>query len=309
MRLAISNIAWPAGADADAALQLRERGVEGVELALTKIWPEPLDVPESEVRAYRAWWEKRGFHVAALQALLFGKPNLTLFDGEPARQQMRDYLIGMIERAGQLGTSALVFGSPKNRQKRGLSEEVAHTVAVPFFRELGAVARRWGVRFCIEPNPPEYGCDFVTTVAQGIALVDVVADEGFALHLDTAAMSLAGDPCAESIAAAGTRCHHFHVSAPYLEEVGAGVVPHAQCASALRLHDYRGWVSIEMGEPKQAGTWREHVERSVSFVRSIYHPHPRETQAREPLLAFRAGGPLLNQSRHADGAAGPAPSC
>jgi D-psicose/D-tagatose/L-ribulose 3-epimerase len=272
MRLAISNIAWPAGADADVAPLLRERGVAGVELALTKIWSEPLDVPESEVRAYRAWWEERGFRIAALQALLFGKPNLTLFDGERARRQMRDYLTGTIERAGQLGAGALVFGSPKNRRKRGLSEEQAHAIAVPFFRELGVVARRWGVRFCIEPNPPEYGCDFVTTVAQGIALVDAVADEGFALHLDTAAMSLAGDPSAECIFKAGARCQHFHVSAPHLEEVGAGVVPHEQSASALRRRDYRGWVSIEMGEPKETGTWRDRVARSLAFVRSIYWP-------------------------------------
>src|SRR4051812_10329496 len=54
MRLAISNIAWPVGADDEAAPLLNAHGVEGVELALTKIWPEPLDASAADVRAYRA---------------------------------------------------------------------------------------------------------------------------------------------------------------------------------------------------------------------------------------------------------------
>jgi D-psicose/D-tagatose/L-ribulose 3-epimerase len=270
MRLAISNIAWPAGSDAVVAPLLRKHGVAGIELALTKVWPEPLDVPAEEVRAYREGWEKRGLRIVALQALLFGKPHLTLFDDEPARRQTLDYLTGMIERAGQLGARALVFGSPKNRQRRERSPGEAWDIAVPFFRELGAVARRHGVSFCIEPNPPHYGCDFVTTVAEGIELVDAVADDGFKLHLDTAAMSLAGDSPTASITAAGRRCKHFHVSAPYLAEVGGGTVAHGVFARALCAADYDGWISIEMGEVTQGQTWAEPVDRSLTFVRTAY---------------------------------------
>ncbi|MGH7222535.1 MAG: sugar phosphate isomerase/epimerase family protein, partial [Gemmataceae bacterium] len=77
MRLAISNIAWPAGEDDAVAPLLHTHGVEGVELALTKVWPEPLEAMAAEVRAYRHSWEKQGPLIAALQALLFGKPHLT----------------------------------------------------------------------------------------------------------------------------------------------------------------------------------------------------------------------------------------
>jgi sugar phosphate isomerase/epimerase len=289
MRLAISNIAWPTGADAEAAPLLRAHDVEGIELALTKVWPEPLDASAGEVRAYRASWEKQGFRIAALQALLFGKPYLTLFDSVPARRQTLDYLTDMIERAGQLGAQVLVFGSPKNRQRKGLTSAEAFAIAVPFFRALGAVARRHGVSFCIEPNPSEYGCDFVTTAAEGIALVDAVADEGFGLHLDSAAMTLAADEPSESIALAGQRCKHFHVSAPSLAEVGEGMVPHAAFAEALRRRDYRGWVSIEMAEPKPFGTWRESIERSLSFVRGVYRREESTHVAARPAPVHGGG--------------------
>ncbi|HEY7310873.1 MAG TPA: sugar phosphate isomerase/epimerase family protein [Gemmataceae bacterium] len=275
MRLAISNIAWPAGADAAVAPLLRKHGVEGVELALTKIWPEPLDAPAAEVRAYRDGWEKQGVRIAALQALLFGKPHLTLFGSEPTRRRTLAYLSGTIERAGLLGARALVFGSPKNRQRQGLSLVEASALAVPFFRELGRVARQHGVYFCIEPNPPAYGCDFVTTVAEGIELVDAVGEEGFGLHLDTGGMSLVGDPPVSSIEAAGERCRHFHVSQPFLAEVCGGTVAHAEFAEALRARGYQDWVSIEMGEAKEAGAWVGAVERALAFVTKAYSPPAR----------------------------------
>jgi D-psicose/D-tagatose/L-ribulose 3-epimerase len=270
MRLAISNIAWPSGADATVMPLLHTHGVEGVELALTKVWPEPLAVSADEVRAYREGWEKQGLRIVALQALLFGKPHLTLFGSEQARGQMRDYLTRMIERAGLLGARVLVFGSPKNRLRHGQSPAEAWAIAVPFFRELGGIARRHGVCFCIEPNPPAYGCDFVTTVAEGIELVDAVADDGFGLHLDTAGMSLAGDPPMASILAAGNRCQHFHVSSPFLAEVDGATVTHNEFAQALREADYQSWLSIEMGEAKETGAWAAAVERSLAFVRAAY---------------------------------------
>ncbi len=270
MRLAISNIAWPSGADAAVTPLLHTHRVEGVELALTKVWPEPLDVTADEVRAYRAAWEKQGLPIVALQALLFGKPHLTLFGRESTRGQTLDYLAGMIERAGELGARALVFGSPKNRQRQGRNPDEAWAIAVSFFRELGRIARRHGVCFCIEPNPPAYGCDFVTTVAEGIELVDAVADEGFGLHLDSAGMNLAGDPPAASILAAADRCRHFHVSAPFLAEISGESVPHGEFAQGLRRAKYQGWLSIEMGEAKETGAWATAIERSLAFVRAAY---------------------------------------
>jgi sugar phosphate isomerase/epimerase len=270
MRLAISNIAWPSGEDAAVAPLLDAYGVEGVELALTKIWPEPLAAASSEVRTYREGWERRRFRIAALQALLFGKAHLNLFDTEQSREQMRDYLAGIIERAGRLGAHALVFGSPKNRRREQRSKAEAYAIAVPYFRELGRIAQRNGVSFCIEPNPPEYGCDFINTVAEGIDLVETVAQEGFALHLDTGGMTLAQEAPAASIISALKHCRHFHISEPFLAEVGAGPVPHAEFARALDASGYQGWVSIEMGEAKEPGAWRAAIERTLAFVRTVY---------------------------------------
>ncbi len=180
MRLAISNIAWPAGADAAAAPLLHAHGVEGVELALTKIWPEPLAASAADVRAYRDSWEKQGVRIAALQALLFGKPHLTLFGGEVVRRQTLDYLAGIIERAAWLGAAcsgvrlAEEPSARRTKPARGMG-----ALRCRFSASWAASPHRHGVCFCIEPNPSAYGCDFVTTVAEGVELVDAVAEDGF----------------------------------------------------------------------------------------------------------------------------------
>ena len=44
----------------------------------------------------------------------------------------------------------------------------ALSIAVDFFSAtLGEHAAARDVTLCIEANPPEYGCDFVTTTAEG----------------------------------------------------------------------------------------------------------------------------------------------
>jgi sugar phosphate isomerase/epimerase len=269
MRLAISNIAWPAGADEAALAVLREQGATGVELALTKIWPQPLEASALEVDRYRAWWESRGLRIVALQALLFGRPELAIFESAAARQPTLDYLRRIIALAGRLGARILVFGSPANRLRRSLSHADALEIAVPFFRQLAEAAGGHGAVFCIEPNPEAYGCDWVTDVAQGIEVVDAVNHAGFGLHLDAAAMTLAGD-CAEALSAAGPRCRHFHVSAPFLHEVPGGDVPHAALARTLAQVQFRGWVSIEMSENKLQPSWQQAVRHALAFVRGTY---------------------------------------
>jgi sugar phosphate isomerase/epimerase len=269
MRLAISNIAWPAGADAEVLPLLQEHQVGGVELALTKVWPQPLAAPAEEVAAYRTWWEARGIRIVALQALLFGRPELHLFGSPSSRQAMQDYLVGIIQQAARLGAHALVLGSPGNRKRGDLGNNEALAIAVDFFRPLGEAAERCGMALCIEPNPTAYGCDWVTSIAEGIELVDAVGSSGLRLHLDTAGMHLAGDG-PEAVKSAGSRVHHFHVSAPFLEGVPGGGVPHGDYVAALLDCGYTGWVSIEMAEPKLRPSWQDGVRSALGQVRHLY---------------------------------------
>ncbi|MBI2836906.1 MAG: sugar phosphate isomerase/epimerase [Acidobacteria bacterium] len=268
MRIAISNIAWEQAQDPDVSERMNELGVEGVEIAPTKVWPHPLEVSDHDVAAYRISWESRGLPIVALQALLFGRNDLVIFGTAERRKETGEYLAGIMRLASRLGAHALVFGSPVNRARGEMSLEQALNVAIPFFRELGERAMDLNVVLCIEANPPQYKCDFVTTSEEAQDLVSAVGSAGFGLHLDTAAMHLAGEDVPAQVRKLGARACHFHVSAPNLGPVGPDVpIDYPGVAAALRGAPYLNWVSIEMRPPSDglAG-----ISRALQYVAGVF---------------------------------------
>jgi sugar phosphate isomerase/epimerase len=268
IRLAISNLAWPVEADAAVAGVLKRCGGGGVELAPTKVWPKPLEVSETAAREYRGWWEQHGLRVVALQAILFGRPDLTLFESDEKRAETQAYLAGMCRLAGWLGAEVLVFGSPKNRLIGAMPPAVTGSVAGEFFRRVGEAAAKCGTAVCIEPNPVEYGCDFITCSAEGVRLVERVNHPGFGLHLDAGGMTLSNDP-SELLTRQGRMLRHFHISEPHLQPIGRARVDHAGLAAALRAGGYERWVSIEM-KPVPDMAPEEAVESAVRLAQELY---------------------------------------
>jgi sugar phosphate isomerase/epimerase len=246
VKLAASNIAWPRDQDEAVAALLRRLGFEAVELAPTAIWPAPTEVSPSAAAEVRALWASHGLRISSLQALLFGHPELLIFGDDAAREATRRYLEKIIQLGGALGAEALVFGSPKNRARMGRSPEEAEEIAVRFFRELGRVAADAGTCLCLEPNPEIYGCDFITRVGEGLALVRRVDSPGFRLHLDSGGMTLAGEQVGPPLLEAMAAARHFHVSEPHLVPIGQGGADHAAMAGALRAAGYAHWCSVEM---------------------------------------------------------------
>lgn len=273
MNLAISNIAWDASEEAAIAQCLEKLDVAFVEIAPTKVFSDPLNTTTVDRSQYIDFWERHGIKIVAFQSLLFGHPELQLFGGTASRTELFGVLSRMIGLAGQMKVNRLVFGSPTNRLRPdSVSVSAAFDVATKFFSEVGKVAADQGVVFCIEPNPPAYGCNFVTNVDQGLDLVNAVAHPGFGLHLDAAGMTLAGDNIEAAIARAGVALQHFHVSAEGLGPIEDKFVDHTAAATGLLEIGYSGFLSIEMKRPAQSPAQAE-VERAVSLVRNLYGLH------------------------------------
>lgn len=246
MKVSISNIAWKNEEEAAVADWLRQRGITGVDIAYTKFWASPFDASDQALTAYRAFWENQGIKIIGMQSLIYGRPDLLLFGDRAGRDQMADYLRAVLKLAGKLGARPLVFGSPKNRLKGDLSDAQAMTIAAEFFGTLAETAAQEKVIVCIEPNPPEYGCDFVTNTAAALDLIRAVNHPSFRLHLDAAIMTMNGEAVESTLESAADYLAHFHVSEPQLGVVGNGTVDHPRFAAALRSIGYQGWVAVEM---------------------------------------------------------------
>ena len=268
----MSNIAWSPSQDEGVAEVLRGAGLSAIEIAPTTLWSRPVEADPREVESYRRSWERRGFPIVALQALLFGQDDLRLFeDGAEGRGRLLGYLEGVMELGARLGARALVFGSPKARRREGLPRDEAVRIAGEFFRDVAEAAERRRVCICIEANPPQYGADFILNAGEAINLVSQVDRPGFRLHLDTACMQLAEDDLSASITTGAPFLRHFHVSEPNLAPVGVpgSGIDHAGAADALRRAGYDGYVSVEM-----RSVALEHqldaVRKAVIFARKTY---------------------------------------
>ena len=271
MHLAISNIAWEPGENDEVVALLAHEGVTGIELAPTKWRDDPFDASATDIAAYRASWEDRGLRVVSMQSLLFGRPDLQLFDTTARRAAMTDFLRRVIDFGAALGAHALVFGSPKNRLRGGLSVGVAIDIAVEFFRELGAHAHAQRIALCIEANPPEYGCDFITTTPEAVELCRLIDHPGIRVNADLGGMTLSGEDPGRSLAAAASFIAHFHASEPNLAELGGwgALADHDSAARALSAIAYEGWVSIEMRAAGAEGNVSA-VARAVRLARDVY---------------------------------------
>lgn len=162
MKIAVSNIAWQLAEEEAIAQIMQALEIKGVEIATTKLWSSPSVATKNDIEDYKNFWQSKNIEIVAMQALLFGRPDLTIFAKAEKRQETFTYLVETIELGSKLGAKVLVFGAPKNRKIGGLNYEQTQEIAVEFFHKIGELAANLGINFCIEPNPQVYDCDFIT---------------------------------------------------------------------------------------------------------------------------------------------------
>lgn len=268
MRLSISNIAWLREEERDVARVLQDEGVRYVEVAPTRIADDPRTLSLHALKDYRAFWSDHGIEIGAMQSLLFNRPEFHVFRSDRNMRETATYLRTIIDIGAALGARVLVFGSPKQRTVDGIAADDVRHREREFFSDVGAAAAAAGLRFCIEPNPPAYGCDYLNTIAEVVALLERVPSEGLGLHADAAAMTMVGDAPAQLTPLTHV-LQHFHISEPDLAPIGNGGVPHEQFAAALRAGGYGRLVSIEM----RAGALGENASRvraALAAARAAY---------------------------------------
>jgi sugar phosphate isomerase/epimerase len=260
MKLAVSNIAWDETEQFVILAELPALGVTGVEIAPTKLWPEWVDADADAAGAVRHLIEAQGLQIPAIQSVLFGLPNLQLFGTTDSVQNLVTHLAAVARIAGALGAAAIVFGSPRNRDRGSLSLAQAMERSVGVLRTVGDACAEAGTCLCLEPNPEAYNCNFLTHWQDAAELAERVGHPGIGVHLDTACITLAGDDPVDAIRACGSRMRHFHISEPALGHFAQPAIDHHRIGAALRDSVYDGFVSIEMRrQPDPLGSVREAV--------------------------------------------------
>jgi len=246
VRVSISNIAWDPVEDDAVAELLEKRGVSAIDVAPGKYFPAPANAAVTDIARVRAAWEARGISIVGMQALLFGTTGLNVFGDDDSRDRMLAHLDHVCRIAAGLGVTPLVFGSPKNRDRGARTDEEVAGLSTAFFRRVGDVARAHGVVVCLEPNPPRYGANFMTTTEETATVVRRVDHAAIRMQLDTGALTITGEDPATLVARHGDLIGHVHASEPGLVPLGDGGTDHRACAAAVSRLTPARTVTIEM---------------------------------------------------------------
>ncbi|RIX48511.1 MAG: sugar phosphate isomerase/epimerase [Rhodocyclales bacterium GT-UBC] len=275
MNLSISNLAWDIADDEKIAGLLRARGIDSIDLVPGKYFPSPISTTDDSIFNVRKQWEARGIEIIGMQSLLFGTKGLNIFGVPAIQDEMLLHLAAICRIAAGLTCKYLVFGSPRNRDRSGLSDPEAADTAIHFFRRLADIADAYGVVVCLEPNPTCYGANFMTTSKETALIVNAVDHPAIRMQFDTGAIALNNECPRTVLQECANIIGHIHASEPQLVPLGYGTTDHAEMANAIGQYLPESIVSIEMlPPPEEAGP--DTIEHVLDFAIRTYRDH-RET--------------------------------
>lgn len=268
MQLSVSNIAWDTSLDEAVAALLLQEGVHCIDIAPGKYFSDFAEATDDDIDRVRRFWFDHGIKIVGMQSLLYGTKGLNLFDKSSQTAMLR-HLQSVRRLAVGLGVERLTFGSPKNRDRTGLTDAEADAVAKAFFRQWQGEKTAASVkpRLLLEPNPTIYGANFLTTTEATADFVQSLSEPSVGLQLDLGTMTVNDEP-PDVIDRVAPLVGHIHVSEPRLVSVGTTQAPHAFYASHLK-NVPAAYLTIEMVE-KDADRPLDAVREAIRFVKRVY---------------------------------------
>lgn len=267
MNISVSNIAWKKEEEERALKILKQKGINKIEIAHTLIFDSIDNLTTQKIKEEKEKYQKSGFNMVAMQSLLYGLPPYSIFDGENERNYIIHHLKKVFFIAQELGIKNLVFGSPKNRYIKDKSQDNIK-IAVNFFQKLSDIANNFGVNICLEANPKEYGCNFITNTFEAVNFIKIVNRKNFKLNLDTGTIILNNNNLKEVLEYSKKYIGHMHISSPYLREISR--IDNKKISKLLKEYNYKGYVSLEM-KPNLTENNLKNLEENSDILKKYYN--------------------------------------
>ena len=259
MKYSISNIAWDAADDFAMYTFLQQNGIDGIEIAPTRLFSNPYENIEM-AQLYATMLKNRfNLEISSMQSIWFGQHG-NIFNAEEAKV-LSDYTKKAMDFASATGIKNLVFGCPRNRNMpQGKSEDDV----LEFFFELGEYAKAKGTVLALEANPVIYNTNFLNYTKDVCEFCRKIGSEGVKVNIDFGTI-LYNKENPHLIKTYKNTVNHIHLSVPNLEYVGK-IKEHATLKKVLDKIDYDGYLSIEM---KNQNDIRK-VQQSVLYLKENF---------------------------------------
>ena len=212
--ISISNIAWPQELDEKIGNLLTNQGIHFIDVAPSKYFKNLQDASKEEINKVRKNWKNRGIQICGMQSLMYGVNELNLFTSETDRKLMYAHLKAVCRIGQGLGVRYLTFGSPKNRLIGEQSKEEIRNISFNFFYNLGKIAKDYDLIFCLEPNPKEYGANFLVKTEEAIEFIKKLNHPNVMMQFDTGTCILNKEENFNKLDL--PLIGHIHASTPFL---------------------------------------------------------------------------------------------
>jgi len=229
-QVVVGNLSWKHNNNQMMLSKLRDFGIRQLEVAPYKYF--------GIISHYQN--KTTTIPIYSMQAILY--PTTWNILCKEQHSQLFDYFSKLFKIVEDHGIKILVFGSPKNRLKLNMTFDEALNIAVDFFSKL---VNTTNCTICIEPNPIEYGCDFINTSTEGRLIVNKVNSPRFKLHLDVGCMQLQNEDIINGIKTNLDILEHIHFSAPHLKLLSTGSLNYNELFNEI-TQIYNKKISIEM---------------------------------------------------------------
>lgn len=267
--IALSALAWEIELEPEVIKILKSTGLKKVDLVPAKYFTDRLKVTKDEILKVKKYWKDQGFDVLGFQSLFFKEEPMNLF----GPKEVQDSILSLLERLAYIGSVLeapyFVFGSPKNRNRSDLTDEETMDTAKNFFFKLGELVKRHGAIFCLEPNPPVYGANFLTTTEEAGLFVREVNHPNIKMQLDTGTMEINKEDPLKLIQEFHKEVGHIHLSTDQIRPLTEDNCRYALYKKALDKYLPEKAISIEI-LPKDPETKLEDIERSIGIAKKWF---------------------------------------
>jgi len=267
MKLSVSNIAWGSENFSSFLKLIKEEGCDGVEIAPSLIWSEPIESTKQERAIFKNQLKEFGLELVGFHSLLYSRPDLQFFLNREVKIKTIKYIYDLIQLCSDLGGKHLIFGSPKNRLLHGKKYEKCIEEAYEDFSKISEHGKKHEVYFCIEPLF-DSGNEFIKTLEEGGEIVNKINHTHFKLHMDTKTIFSASEDPARIVDKYIKIIQHVHVSDQDLNEPGTINVGHDKIGEALRNVKFGKYVSVEMRKKEKKK--EDAIKNSICFVKKNY---------------------------------------
>lgn len=248
---------------AESCRQAARAGFDAVELVI----PSAQSI---DVNALRTMLAEHRLELAAISSgggFVIHKLHLTSPDDD-VRRRAREYILGIIDLAGQFGASVIV-GMIKGYLGEGVDRPTATARLTEALDLLGQRAASQGAGLLLEPLN-RYESNFINRLDEGVQLIERLNTPQVKLLADLFHMNIEEDSIAGALLRAGPHIGHVHWADSNRRPPGCGHTHLDEVGQALRTIGYSRYVSAEVfpyPDPASAATqclaaFREHLVRA-----------------------------------------------